>query len=48
MKQLELGPYSRASGTLALPGSKSISNRVLLMAALAEGETRLENLLESD
>ena len=48
MKQLPLGPFSRASGTVALPGSKSISNRVLLMAALAEGETRLENLLDSD
>ena len=48
MKQLPLGPFSRASGTVALPGSKSISNRVLLMAALAYGETRLENLLDSD
>ena len=48
MKQLNLGPYSHASGTITLPGSKSISNRVLLMAAFAEGETRIENLLESD
>src|SRR5437660_306231 len=31
-----------------MPGSKSISNRVLLLAALAEGETRVENLLDSD
>ncbi len=48
MKQLELGPYSRAQGTVVLPGSKSISNRVLLMAALADGETHLDNLLDSD
>lgn len=48
MKQLPIGPFSRAHGTVALPGSKSISNRVLLMAALAEGETHLQNLLDSD
>ncbi|CAB3781495.1 3-phosphoshikimate 1-carboxyvinyltransferase [Pararobbsia alpina] len=48
MEQLVLGPFSRASGTVRLPGSKSISNRVLLLAALAEGETRVENLLASD
>jgi 3-phosphoshikimate 1-carboxyvinyltransferase len=48
MKQLELGPYTHAAGKVLLPGSKSISNRVLLMAALAEGETQLDNLLDSD
>jgi 3-phosphoshikimate 1-carboxyvinyltransferase len=48
MEQLVLGPYSGASGTVRLPGSKSISNRVLLLAALAEGETRVDNLLASD
>ncbi|MDA0189930.1 MAG: bifunctional 3-phosphoshikimate 1-carboxyvinyltransferase/cytidylate kinase, partial [Proteobacteria bacterium] len=37
-----------AQGTVRLPGSKSISNRVLLLAALAEGETELRDLLESD
>lgn len=36
------------SGTVRLPGSKSLSNRALLIAALAEGETRLHHLLESD
>jgi 3-phosphoshikimate 1-carboxyvinyltransferase len=48
MDYLDLGPYSRASGTVRLPGSKSISNRVLLLAALAEGETTITNLLDSD
>jgi len=40
-------PYG-AAGTVSLPGSKSISNRVLLLAALASGETEVRNLLESD
>lgn len=48
MDYLDLGPYSRAQGTVRLPGSKSISNRVLLLAALAEGETTISNLLDSD
>lgn len=48
MELLDLGPFSRASGTVRLPGSKSISNRVLLLAALAEGETTITNLLDSD
>ncbi|CAB3652389.1 3-phosphoshikimate 1-carboxyvinyltransferase [Trinickia soli] len=48
MDYLDLGPYSRAQGTVNLPGSKSISNRVLLLAALAEGETKISNLLDSD
>jgi 3-phosphoshikimate 1-carboxyvinyltransferase len=48
MEHLDLGPFSRASGTIRLPGSKSISNRVLLLAALAEGETTITNLLDSD
>jgi 3-phosphoshikimate 1-carboxyvinyltransferase len=48
MEDLDLGPFSRASGTVRLPGSKSISNRVLLLAALAEGETTITNLLDSD
>ena len=48
MKVLDLGPIARAAGTVKLPGSKSISNRVLLLAALSDGETRVENLLESD
>ena len=41
-------PISRVEGEVLLPGSKSLSNRALLLAALAEGETRLENMLYSD
>ena len=48
MDYLDLGPYAHARGTVRLPGSKSISNRVLLLAALAEGETTISNLLDSD
>jgi 3-phosphoshikimate 1-carboxyvinyltransferase len=48
MEYLDLGPYTRATGTVRLPGSKSISNRVLLLAALAEGVTTIDNLLDSD
>ncbi|GLU32424.1 3-phosphoshikimate 1-carboxyvinyltransferase [Trinickia caryophylli] len=48
MEYLDLGPYAKAAGTIRLPGSKSISNRVLLLAALAEGETTISNLLDSD
>jgi len=45
---LVLAPAVHAHGTVALPGSKSISNRVLLLAALAEGRTGVEGLLEAD
>ena len=45
---LLLEPAVHARGTVTLPGSKSISNRALLLAALAEGETELEGLLDSD
>jgi len=48
METLELGPLARARGTVRLPGSKSISNRVLLLAALAEGETEVTGLLDAD
>jgi 3-phosphoshikimate 1-carboxyvinyltransferase len=48
VKFLDLGPIARVQGTVKMPGSKSISNRVLLLAALADGETRIENLLDSD
>lgn len=48
MTSLTLGPISHVSGTIHLPGSKSISNRALLLAALAEGDTDLSNLLVSD
>jgi 3-phosphoshikimate 1-carboxyvinyltransferase len=45
---LDLPPLSRAAGTVRLPGSKSISNRVLLLAGLADGRTRVHDLLDSD
>jgi 3-phosphoshikimate 1-carboxyvinyltransferase len=45
---LTLQPIRRLAGTVALPGSKSLSNRMLLLAALAEGTTALENVLDSD
>jgi 3-phosphoshikimate 1-carboxyvinyltransferase len=45
---LDLPPLGRAGGTARLPGSKSISNRVLLLAALCEGTTRIHDLLDSD
>ena len=48
MDSLELKPARRAAGTVRLPGSKSISNRVLLLAALAEGETEVTGLLDAD
>jgi 3-phosphoshikimate 1-carboxyvinyltransferase len=45
---LDLPPVRRVAGTVRLPGSKSISNRVLLLAALAHGETLVRDLLDSD
>jgi 3-phosphoshikimate 1-carboxyvinyltransferase len=45
---IELKPVRRAAGTVRLPGSKSISNRVLLLAALARGETEVLGLLDAD
>eukprot|EP00899_Mesostigma_viride_P021041 jgi/Mesvir1/28939/Mv17722-RA.2 len=45
---LRLKPSKEMSGTVTLPGSKSLSNRILLLAALSEGTTRVENLLDSD
>jgi len=48
MDTLELTPVRRVAGTVKLPGSKSISNRVLLLAALAEGETVIHGLLDAD
>jgi len=46
--QLELGPIGHAEGVVALPGSKSISNRTLLLAAVAQGTTTLTGLLQAD
>ncbi|CDL82633.1 3-phosphoshikimate 1-carboxyvinyltransferase [Xenorhabdus szentirmaii] len=48
MQSLTLQPISRINGTINLPGSKSVSNRALLLAAFAKGTTRLTNLLDSD
>jgi len=45
---LDLPPLQGASGTVTLPGSKSISNRVLLLSALCEGTTVVHDLLDSD
>ena len=48
MEFIDLPQQISAAGVIRLPGSKSISNRVLLLAALAEGETRVCDLLSSD
>lgn len=48
MKTLTLEPIAKVSGVVHLPGSKSISNRALLLASLAKGTTRITNLLDSD
>jgi 3-phosphoshikimate 1-carboxyvinyltransferase len=48
MESLLLKPHTKASGTITLPGSKSISNRTLLLAALASGTTDIRDLLASD
>lgn len=48
MNTLTLKPIARIDGEVNLPGSKSLSNRALLLAALAEGTTKITNLLESD
>jgi 3-phosphoshikimate 1-carboxyvinyltransferase len=48
MESIDLAPVRRAEGSFRLPGSKSISNRALLLAALARGTTRLDALLDSD
>ncbi|EEJ9014504.1 3-phosphoshikimate 1-carboxyvinyltransferase [Salmonella enterica subsp. enterica] len=48
MESLTLQPIARVDGAINLPGSKSVSNRALLLAALACGKTVLTNLLDSD
>jgi len=48
MEFLDLSPLQHAQGTVRLPGSKSISNRTLLLAALAHGTTTIRDLLASD
>ena len=48
LEQITLEPATHASGTVHLPGSKSISNRALLLAALTPGITSLTGVLASD
>ena len=48
VEYLDIPPLARAGGTVRLPGSKSISNRVLLLAALSDGKTIVRDVLESD
>ena len=48
LPHLDLPPLRGAAGTVRLPGSKSISNRVLLLAGLSEGTTLVRDLLDSD
>ncbi len=45
---IDLPALTRAQGTVRLPGSKSISNRTLLLAALSRGTTHVHDLLASD
>ena len=45
VEQLTLQPIKRIEGLVKLPGSKSLSNRILLLAALSEGTTEVQNLL---
>ena len=44
-KSIPLDPISKIQGIVTLPGSKSLSNRVLLLAALSQGLTCIENIL---
>ena len=48
LSSIEIGPFTRAQGSIVLPGSKSISNRALLLAALSSGQTTLTNVLDAD
>jgi 3-phosphoshikimate 1-carboxyvinyltransferase len=48
VEHLDLQPIARVAGTVTLPGSKSITNRVLLLAALAEGTTLVRDPLRAD
>ena len=46
--KLTLSPIQKISGSVVLPGSKSLSNRILLLSMLAEGKTEIQNLLDGD
>lgn len=49
VEQLDVAPFSApAQGAIVVPGSKSLSNRALLLAALAQGKTQLKGILKSD
>ena len=48
MQSLTLEPIAKVGGQVQIPGSKSLSNRILLLAAMASGETTITNLLDSD
>ena len=48
LAEIKIGPFEGARGSIVLPGSKSISNRALLLAALSSGTTTLKNLLDAD
>ena len=48
MKHIILNPIQHIHGQISLPGSKSLSNRILLLSALAAGTTAISNLLDSD
>jgi 3-phosphoshikimate 1-carboxyvinyltransferase len=48
MESLTLQPVSAVNGEVNVPGSKSLSNRALLLAALSSGTTTLTNLLDSE
>ncbi len=46
--KLTLSPIHKISGSVVLPGSKSLSNRILLLSMLSDGKTEIQNLLDSD
>ncbi|AWB68207.1 3-phosphoshikimate 1-carboxyvinyltransferase [Saccharobesus litoralis] len=48
MESLTIQPITSCAGEVTIPGSKSLSNRILLLATLAQGETHVTNLLDSD
>lgn len=47
-EKLRVSPMQRLKGKVFLPGSKSLSNRVLLLAAMSQGSTVVRNLLDAD
>ena len=47
-EHIDLAPVAHVQGTVRLPGSKSISNRILLLSALSQGDVQIVDLLASD